>query len=391
MALPYSDFKIRQRRPGSARKLLPDLPEGPRRRIAEAEASIGEKFKGITSDGMVVPGLFRLQRTDIETDTIRTAAEAFLASLDPEARAGALFDITSDAWRRWCNIHPFLMRHGALLDDMSSDQRERALAVLQASLSPQGYQTARNVMKLNDTVRELTGKDEEYGEWLYWLSIMGTPSPNEPWGWQIDGHHLIINCFLLGDQLVATPTFLGSEPCVAEAGKHRGTSAFREEEGKGLALMRSLSAKQRRKALLSDELPGEVFTTAFRDNFELQYEGVRYGELAGNEQDLLLFLMEIYLNRIRPGHAKVKLEEAQRHLRDTYFAWMGGFAENSVFYYRIHSPVILIEFDHQNGIVLDNDEPSRHHIHTIVRTPNGNDYGKDLLRQHREQHAHPQP
>ncbi len=68
---------------------------------------------------------------------------------------------------------------------------------------------------------------------------------------------------------------------------------------------------------------------------------------------------------------------------------MGGFAEDSVFYYRIHSPVALIEFDHQNGIVLDNDKPSRHHIHTIVRTPNGNDYGKDLLRQHREQHLHP--
>jgi hypothetical protein len=24
----------------------------------------------------------------------------------------------------------------------------------------------------------------------------------------------------------------------------------------------------------------------------------------------------------------------------------------------------------------------RTHIHTVVRTPNGNDYGKDLLRQH---------
>jgi hypothetical protein len=28
------------------------------------------------------------------------------------------------------------------------------------------------------------------------------------------------------------------------------------------------------------------------------------------------------------------------------------------------------------------DRPTRDHIHTIVRTPNGNDYGKDLLRQH---------
>ncbi|TKD45121.1 MAG: hypothetical protein E5W98_14755 [Mesorhizobium sp.] len=31
---------------------------------------------------------------------------------------------------------------------------------------------------------------------------------------------------------------------------------------------------------------------------------------------------------------------------------------------------------------------TRGHIHTVVRTPNGNDYGKDLLRQHHEAHAH---
>ena len=72
----------------------------------------------------------------------------------------------------------------------------------------------------------------------------------------------------------------------------------------------------------------------------------------------------------------------------TYLAWMGGTDEDSVFYYRIHSPVILIEFDHQAGIALDSDVPTRQHIHTVVRTPNGNDYGKDLLRQHLEQVSH---
>ncbi len=81
----------------------------------------------------------------------------------------------------------------------------------------------------------------------------------------------------------------------------------------------------------------------------------------------------------------------KRHLADTYFSWMGGVEETSVFYYRRHSPVILIEFDHQRGIALDNDEPSRNHIHTVVRTPNGNDYGKDLLRQHHEQFDHSRP
>jgi Protein of unknown function (DUF3500) len=53
--------------------------------------------------------------------------------------------------------------------------------------------------------------------------------------------------------------------------------------------------------------------------------------------------------------------------------------------------VILVEFDHQSGIMYDNDTPSRDHIHTVVRTPNGNDYGKDLLRQHYARHDHSHP
>jgi hypothetical protein len=57
-------------------------------------------------------------------------------------------------------------------------------------------------MKLNEHALEITGKPEEYGEWFYWVSVFGTPSASEPWGWQIDGHHLNVNCFVLGDQLV---------------------------------------------------------------------------------------------------------------------------------------------------------------------------------------------
>jgi hypothetical protein len=131
-----------------------------------------------------------------------------------------------------------------------------------------------------------------------------------------------------------------------------------------------------------------VFTAAFRDNFELTYEGVRTGELSSAQQRLLLDLLDTYVGRIRPGHAGLRLAEVRRHLADTRFAWMGGVGEDSAFYYRLHSPVVLIEFDHQRGIVFDNDGPSRHHIHTVVRTPNGNDYGRDLLRQHHARFDH---
>jgi hypothetical protein len=357
--------------------------------LEAAAASLAEPFKGITTDGTVVPGLFSIQKTSVPTTAIKDAAEAFLTSLSSEQKAKTLFSIDSDEWRNWSNIHRY-PRQGIALAEMHSNQRERALALLKAGLSQKGFATAQDIMRLNETVAELTGKRDEYGEYLYWFTIMGMPSPSEPWGWQLDGHHLVINYCILGDQIVMTPTFMGSEPVRADAGKYAGARVFQVEEADGLALMRALTAKQRHKAIVSKDLPREIFTAAFRDNFEMPYAGIRYDALSSAQQALLLELVETYVGNIRPGHAEVRMAEVKQHLGDTYFAWMGGVDEHSVFYYRVHSPVILIEFDHQRGIALGNEKPSRNHIHTVVRTPNGNDYGKDLLRQHHEKFDHSQ-
>ena len=80
------------------------------------------------------------------------------------------------------------------------------------------------------------------------------------------------------------------------------------------------------------------------------------------------------------------MREVEEHLDNTWFAWVGGTADDSVFYYRIHNSA-FIEFDHQRRVApFRSEKPSRDHIHAVLRTPNGNDYGKDLLRQHIEQH-----
>jgi hypothetical protein len=392
MPSSLASLRPRQRPPTSGRRLPAQPSAFLKSYLDTAEDALAKPFKGITSDGHIVPGLFPLQRTGVSTQPIREAAEAFLTSLSRQQQSTVLFTVDSDAWRRWSNIHPFVMRHGLSFEDMSSAQRERALALLRASLSLQGYAAARDVMRLNEVIRDITKCDDEYGEWLYWLSLMGRPSADEPWGWQIDGHHLIINCFVLGEQVVMTPLFMGSEPVAADTGPYAGTRVFDAEESAGLTLMHALTAEQQHKTILAKELPRELFTTAYRDNYEMRYEGIGYTELSGPQQHLLGSLIDTYVGRMQSGHARVKMDEVKRHLSETYFSWMGGCDEDSVFYYRVHSPVILIEFDHQRGVALDNDEPSRDHIHTVVRTPNGNDYGKDLLRQHYEQcdHAHPQ-
>jgi hypothetical protein len=382
-------WKVRHQRPVvSARTRPATLPERLQHYVASAQAALAQPFTGIVADRQPVRGFFPVAPTGVPTTPIGDAVQAFAASLTPDQRARASFPVDDAAWRQWSNIHPCLMRHGVPLEELTPAQRERGLALLAACFSERGFATVRDVMKLNEFIGEVTGRWEEYGQWLYWLSLFGTPSASEPWGWQIDGHHLIVNCFVLGDQLVMTPTFLGSEPVHADSGQHAGIRVFEAEERKGLALMRALTPEQRAKASLGLELPVELFTAAFRDNFEMKYEGVRWDELSAPQRDGLLDLIDVYVGRMRAGHAAVRMDEVRRHLADTWFAWIGKDGPDDVFYYRIHSPVILVEFDHQRGIALDNDTPSRDHIHTVVRTPNGNDYGKDLLRQHYERHAH---
>lgn len=385
------NMRPRDRHIADAGRLDPALPPRLRELLEHGKVASARAFRGLTVDGTPRPGLFPLRRTGVSLAPVVATAEQFLATLTPEERAKASFAIDSEAWRTWSNIHPYLMRHGVSLRELNDAQRGAALALVRESLSVSGFATARDVMKLNEHIRELTGRSEEYGEWYYWLSVFGTPSETQPWGWQIDGHHLIINCFVLGDQIVLTPQFMGSEPVFAASGKYQGTRVFHDEEGTGLALMRALSPEQRAEATISQDLPMEVFAAAYRDNLTLNYQGIRYDRLTAQQQTLLLDLMNVYVGRIRPGHAEIRLDEVRAHLDETWFAWMGPCDEASPFYYRVHSPVILIEFDHQRGIALNNDEPSRNHIHTLVRTPNGNDYGKDLLRHHYEQHDHSHP
>jgi hypothetical protein len=359
--------------------------------LDRAHSALAEPFRGIAAGAEFAPGLFARERTGVSLASLLEVARSFLAALTPEQRKAACFAIDDEAWRRWSNIHPWLMRHGVCLADLDGNQRDRALALLREAMSLTGYRTARDIMRLNEHVLEITSKTEEYGEWFYWVSIFGTPSPEQPWGWQIDGHHLNVNCFVLGDQLVLTPGFMGSEPVLARSGKYAGTRVFAAEEEQGFALMRSLSADEQARATIGKDLPGELLTAAFSDNRRIDPTGIRYGELSAEGRDRLEALLATYTGRIRSGHAEIRYSEAKRYLTKTHFAWIGPCDDRSPFYYRILSPVILIEFDHMPGIVYDNDTPSRDHIHTVVRTPNGNDYGKDLLRQHYAQHDHSHP
>jgi Protein of unknown function (DUF3500) len=366
------------------------------RDLFETWAKLGAApFKGITADGRVQPELFSIRPENAPTPAMAAAANALLRLLSPAQRAATCLAVDSELWRHWQNTELYVEHHGLRLDEVDAPIRDAVLAVLRASLSGKGYEVARDVMRLNRFLGDLIGAPAVLGEWAYIFCLFGAPSESEPWGWQLFGHHLSLNCLVVGRQMVLTPCFFGAEPNYADVGPFAGTRLFEDEERAGLALMRSLSARQQNRAIVAHSMVGGDLPEgrrhfadnlhlggAYQDNRIVPYEGLRASDLSPRQRRDLLDLIAAYAAPLPPGPLGARLAEVERHLGDTHFCWIGGFDEASAFYYRIQSPVIFIEFDHHAGVFLTNAEPAKFHVHTIVRTPNGNDYGIDLLRLH---------
>ena len=343
---------------------------------------------GVTTDGKVVDDLYTIHSTDVSTDALVKAAQAFQDGLSAKERKSCTFDIDADEWTAWSNVDGY-DRKGVRMGDLTEKQRNLGYALLGEALSADGLTQTRGIMKLNAFLGDSNGGNQKtLTEGHYFFTFMGTPSTTKPWGFQYEGHHVAINYFVLGDQVVMTPTFMGSEPTT---GTYKGEkiTLFRPETTAGLAMIRSLTSAQRAKAVSSQSNGNEDMKAgAGQDNLKLAYEGLKGSELTSAQRKKLLALARVYIGYVNEGHAEVRMAEVEDHLDDTYFFWMGETKDDSAFYYRIHSPVVLIEYDAQAPLFYKGGSsgggPSQEHIHTIVRTPNGGDYGIDLLKLHLE-------
>ena len=238
------------------------------------QPNVTDPFVGIVPSQGAEKGLFPIKSTGVSTEPIQKAAEAFLAGLTEEQRASTLFPIDDSEWRKWDNRHSS-KRQGVGFNKMTEEQRKLAFELFAQSLSAKGLNKTQDIMKLNGTLAELANNFQEYGEWLYWITVMGTPSKTEPWGWQLDGHHLVINYFVLGEQVVMSPVFMGSEPIEAKSGKFKGTLVLQDEQNKGLNLIKALNPEQQSQAIVMNKKEGNNnLSEAYKDNFVLDYAGI---------------------------------------------------------------------------------------------------------------------
>jgi hypothetical protein len=350
--------------------------------------TITEDFFGLTTDGKRIDDLFTIHSTGVTTAPVISAAKAFLAGLTDDQRTSTQFTVHSTEWRLWSNVDAY-ERQGVSLADLTDAQKALGTALLKTALSADGLETTEKIRRINQAAGEAIGNTNSFNEDAYYWTVMGTPSATEPWGFQFDGHHLVINYFVLGDQVVMSPCFWGSEPTSMKI-DGKTVTVCHEEVVASLAFINSLTTAQQKVAVASSTKSNESMKAgAFSDNAVQAYEGLRGDKLTTVQKKKLLAIVEVFVSRAKADVARARMAEVSRHLADTYITWAGGIADDSAFYVRVHSPVVWVEVDCQGPGPLagaygatQGGDPTQLHVHSIIRTPNGNDYGKELLRQH---------
>lgn len=323
------------------------------------------------------------------------AARAFIATLDEKQKSVALYALEDDERPSWSNLPVLFVEPDGLHVSAMNDEQRRALhGLLRASLSSQGYAKVAGIMRLDDLlydieVGELEADEDRRNDAFarafvktrssgnYIVAVYGTPGSGD-WGWKIAGHHLGANFTVSGDRVAFTPTFLGSNPIEVHRGPYAGWTALPHEGDRGIELVRSLSDEQRDKATVDDEVADDVFEGPGRRASLSKYEGLPSAELTPPQMNLLRVLVAEYVRNSDFDAAAMQLELIERDGWDKlWFSWRGPVDPDGRFYYRVHGPRILIEYNRQDP----------NHDHSIVRDPR-NDYGEDWLELHYEEH-HP--
>lgn len=359
-----------------------------------------EPYVGITTDGTPVDGLHRLPDGPGADEAAARAAHRVLDTLTSGERDTVRHALDDPHWRAWSNPEFVVYRVGLRLEVASGATVAAVRKLMAASLSPEGCARVTEAMALNGYLGELVGLPTVMNDRSYWFALYGDPDPVRPWGWQLFGHHVAVNFVSVGGRHVIAPVFLGAEPALTDDADIARTPLFETRERLALELAGSLSRDQRTKAVvyasvLDPAMPqGRVHPAderhvagAFRDNRVIPYEGIRAGELDGHQRGLLRRIVEDALLLLTDAQRALTLAEYDDHLGDTWFSWYGATDGSQPFYFRVHSPVVLTEFDDHAGVWLGNRLPARFHVHTTLRHPHGNDYGKALIAQWRRRAA----
>ncbi len=321
---------------------------------------------------------------DKTSDTMASAANNLLASLDADQRTTVMLGMGAAERVDWHFIPK--ERKGLSMLDMSPDQHHLLHALLSASLSRTGYGKTTTVMSLEAVLRKL---EEAAGAnrfttmrdpLRYHVTFFGAPSEDGDWGWSFEGHHVSLNFTVVaGEATASTPLFLGANPHRVPSGPREGLRALGREEDLARSLLESLDDDQRKKAVIGDEAPRDIFSSN-QPRVERQVpRGVPASALSEEQRELLDALIDEYARNVPPDLAAKRRAQVEAAGNAIHFVWMGPAEPGAPHYYRVQAPDFVIEYD--------NVQNAANHSHTVWRDFDG-DFGRDLLAEHHRDYKH---
>ena len=303
----------------------------------------------------------------------------FLSSLNPELKTKAVFPFNSDERMNWHYIPK--ERKGVSWKELNLEQRSVGKALVLAGLSKAGYAKVEAIRQLETVLHAMENNNPTRDPEKYHLTIFGEPAAKGTWGWRFEGHHVSLQWTIRdGKVMASSPQFLGTNPAEVRDGPKKGTRVLAAEEDLGRALVKSLTAEQRKEAILSETAPGDVLSASSRKAAILEDKGVSYSKLNKEQQGLFISLLMEYANVQSPDISKKRIESVRKTgLDPVIFAWMGGLEKGQPHYYRIQGASFLVEYD--------NTQNNANHIHAVWRDFAG-DFGADLIALHYDSADH---
>jgi hypothetical protein len=307
------------------------------------------------------------------------AATTFLESLAPSSRRAAMLPF-EDGRRTLFQFVP-MERRGALVGDFSQGARAKADALLGIHLSKRGMKQIETIRSLEDVLFAID-KNPTRDKTAYVFNFFGAPSKSGVWAWRYEGHHLSLNyTYKDGAMVSSSPQFLGAAPAEVRNGPMKGTRALADEEDFAFALLNSLTAVQKRKAVISIRVPREIDNDVSgletRNDRVAQIEGklgLSFAALDAKQKAMLKKLVRAHADVQSEAEVNRRLHKIEHEGWDNVvFAWMGSAEGGKPHYYRIQGPTFLVE--------LDNSQDGANHIHSVWRDFK-NDYGRDVLAEH---------
>ena len=304
------------------------------------------------------------------------AAGSFLKTLSDEQRKTAVLDYDTPKRVDWHFI-PKDQRKGLQVKDMTDEQREAAHALLKAALSQIGYDKATKIMTLENLLREL--EKSKKGSPLrdphrYYFAIFGQPSETGRWGLSVEGHHLSLNFVVEKGQVISsTPAAFGANPAIvqneAPGSQPKGTRLLAKEEQLAFELLQSLTAEQRRTAVIAETALKEIRAAGEAQPPQDPPTGIQAGKLNENQRKLLEKLIAAYTENVPEDVAEARWAAIREAGQDqVHFAWAGADKPGIGHYYRIQGPTFLIEFVNTQADAAGNPA---NHIHCIWRDMRG--------------------